>query len=121
GVDQNAIKATQAKLLTFKNIAGTADEVGGAFDRATAAAVDLEAAGIGSAEQSAVQLGKALNDPVKGISALNRVGLTFTENEKAKIKAMQESGDMAGAQSIILAALEAQVGGTAEATANATD
>jgi hypothetical protein len=35
GIDNLAIKATQAKLLTFKNLAATADELGGAFDRAT--------------------------------------------------------------------------------------
>lgn len=121
GVDQNQIKGTQAKLLTFKELAATADEVGGSFDRATIAAVDLAAAGMGSAESNAIQLGKALNDPIKGISALNRVGLTFTEEQQNQIRAMQESGDMAGAQNVILEALETQVGGTAAATANASD
>ena len=38
GVDQNSIKATQAKLLTFGALAKSADEVNGAFDRATKAA-----------------------------------------------------------------------------------
>src|SRR5690606_17472832 len=50
GVDQNAIKATQAKLLTFRDLASSADKLGGNFDRATTAAVDLAAAGFGSAE-----------------------------------------------------------------------
>lgn len=76
GVDQNQIKMTQAKLLTFKELAKTAGEVGGQFDRATSAAVDMAAAGFGSAEQNAVQLGKALNDPVKGITALTSSGIT---------------------------------------------
>jgi phage-related protein len=121
GVDQNAIKATQAKLLTFKEIARTADEAGGAFDRATAAAIDLAAAGFGSAESNAVQLGKALNDPVKGIAALTRSGVTFTEAEKEKIKVLVESGQTLEAQNLILEAIETQVGGTAEATANGSD
>lgn len=121
GVDQNAIKATQAKLLTFKELAETADTVGGAFDRATMAAVDLAAAGFGSAESNAVALGKALNDPIKGITALTRNGITFTEAEKEKIKVLVESGKTLEAQEMILGAIETQVGGTAEATANATD
>ena len=116
-VDADIIKATQAKLLTFKNLALTADEVGGAMDRATLAAIDLAAAGFGEAEQNAVQLGKALQDPVKGITALARSGVTFTEQEKEKIKTLVETGKVLEAQNLILSAIETQVGGTAEATA----
>jgi hypothetical protein len=121
GADVNSIKQTQAKLLTFGELAKTADTVGGAFDRATAAAIDLEAAGFGAAEQQAVALGKALNDPTKGLTALGRSGITFTEAEKEKIAALQESGDLLGAQEILLQAIESQVKGTAAATANTTD
>ena len=121
GVDQNAIKLTQAKLLTFKELAQTADTMGGAFDRATMAAVDMAAAGFGEAESNAVQLGKALNDPIKGITALTRSGITFTEEQKALIKSLVESGNTLEAQDMILQAIETQVGGTAEATANASD
>jgi len=117
GVDDEIIKTTQAKLLTFKELATTADEVGGAMDRATLAALDMAAAGFGEAEQNAVQLGKALQDPIKGITALGRAGVTFTEIEKEKIAALVESGQMLEAQNLILAAIETQVGGTAEATA----
>jgi hypothetical protein len=121
GVDTNSIKATQAKLLTFKEIAVSADEIGGAFDRATMAAIDLAAAGFGSAEGNAVQLGKALNDPIKGLASLSKSGVTFTEIEKARIKTLVESNKVGEAQALILAAIEAQVGDTAFATANATD
>ena len=121
GVDRNAIKATQAKLLTFKELARSADEVGGYFDRATQSAIDLAAAGFGSAESNATQLGKALNDPITGVSALAEAGITFTAAEKEKIRVMQESGNIAGAQEMILSALEQQVGGTAAATANMSD
>ena len=121
GVDRNAIKETIAKLLTFKELAATATEVGGAFDRATMAAIDLGAAGFGEASQNAVQLGKALNDPIKGITALARSGVTFTAQEKEKIKTLVESGKMLEAQDTLLKAIETQVGGTAAATANASD
>jgi hypothetical protein len=121
GVDTNSIKATQAKLLTFKELAATADQLGGNFERTTKAAIDLGAAGFGTAELNAVALGKALNDPIKGISALTRNGITFTESEKERIKVLVESNKVGEAQNMILKAIETQVGGTAEATANATD
>jgi hypothetical protein len=121
GVDDEIIKNTQAKLLTFRELALSADTAGGAFDRATAAAVDMAAAGFGEATNNAVQLGKALNDPIKGVTALTRSGITFTAAEKAKIATMVESGKMLDAQKFVLKAIETQVGGTAKATASATD
>jgi len=120
-VDDESIKLTQAKLFTFKELAATAGTVGGAFDRATTAAYDMAKAGFGSAEMNAVQLGKALNDPIKGITALSRSGITFTEVEKARIKTLVESNKIGEAQSMILEAIETQVGGTAAATATAAD
>jgi hypothetical protein len=121
GVDIDSIKATQAKLLTFKELAKSADVVGGEFDRATKAAIDLAAAGFGSAESNATALGKALQNPIKGITALSRSGVTFTEQEKSKIATLVESNKTFEAQKLILDAIEKQVGGVSEATANASD
>jgi hypothetical protein len=120
GQDDELIKSTQAKLLTFKELAATADTAGGAFDRATMAAFDLAAAGFGSAETNAVQLGKALQDPIKGITALARSGVTFTASQKDQIKTLVESNQMLQAQDVILKAIEQQVGGTAAATVTST-
>jgi hypothetical protein len=121
GIDQNQIKLAQAKLLTFKELAVSADEAGGAFDRATQAAIDMGAAGFGDAATNAVQLGKALNDPIKGVTALAKSGVTFTEQEKDKIKTLVESNKLLEAQDMVLKAIEQQVGGTALATANDSD
>jgi hypothetical protein len=118
GISNLTIKATQAKLLTFKNLAKTANVTGGAFDRANKAALDMAAAGFGSAEGNAVQLGKALEDPIKGVTALAKSGVTFNDVEKEKIKNLTESGKILEAQEIILKAVETQVGGTAAATAD---
>jgi phage-related protein len=120
-VDADVIKATQTKLATFANLTKTVDTAGGAFDRATVAALDLAAAGFGSAETNAVQLGKALEDPIKGITALARSGVTFTEQEKEKIKVLVESGQILEAQNMVLGAIEKQVGGTAAASASSFD
>jgi hypothetical protein len=118
GISNLTIKATQAKLLTFRNLAKSANVVGGAFDRANMAALDMAAAGFGSAEGNAVQLGKALENPIKGIAALAKSGVTFTEQEKEKIKTLVESNKMLEAQDMVLKAIENQVGGTAKATAD---
>jgi hypothetical protein len=80
----------------------------------------MAAAGFGSAEGNAVQLGKALENPIKGIAALAKSGVTFTEQEKEKIKVLVESNKMLEAQEMVLAAIETQVGGTAKATADDT-
>lgn len=120
GIDDDTIALTQAKLLTFKELAKSADTVGGAFDRATMAALDMSAAGFGEAESNAVSLGKALNDPIKGITALGKAGITFTESEKKVIEALVETNKIAKAQDVILKAIESQVGGTAAATATAS-
>jgi hypothetical protein len=121
GIDNLSIKATQTKLMTFAELGKTAGTLGGAFDRATNAALDLAAAGFGSAESNAVQLGKALQNPVKGLASLAKSGVDFTDQEKEKIKTLVESNKMLEAQEIVLAAIEKQVGGTALATANDTD
>jgi hypothetical protein len=120
-VDADVIKATQTKLATFSNLTKTVGKAGGAFDRATKAALDMAAAGFGTAEGNAVQLGKALQDPIKGIAALAKSGVTFTEQEKEKIKTLTESGKLLEAQEIILKSIEGQVGGTAEASASSFD
>lgn len=120
-VSDETIIAAQTMLGTFAEVAGTAGVAGGAMDRATAAAVDLAAAGFGSVESNAVSLGKALQDPAGRLSSLTRQGINFTDQQAEMIAAMQASGDMAGAQAAILAEVERQVGGTGAATATEAD
>lgn len=64
-----------------------------------------------------MQLAKALNDPITNLSALSRSGIQFTEEQKATIKSLVETGQAAKAQSMILKELEKQYGGTAVAAA----
>jgi hypothetical protein len=121
GEDQNAIKLGMAKLMTFSEIAKTADEMNGIFARTTQVSLDLAAAGFGTVKDNATQLGKALQDPIKGLSALTRSGVTFNRAEQDKIRTLVESNRLHEAQDMILQAIEQQVGGTAAATRNATD
>lgn len=119
-VEDDTIKAAQAKLATFGEVSSEVARQEGIFDRATAAAADLAAAGFGEMSGNATQLGKALQDPVKGIAALAKSGVTFTDQQKAQIKALMESGKTLEAQKMVLAAIETQVGGTAAATATSS-
>lgn len=114
GVDDDEIltKVT-ANLLTFGNVAGAV------FDRAQRAVLDISARMKTDLMGSTMMVGKALNDPVKGLAALRRVGIQFTEQQEKQIKAMAEANNMAGAQSIMLRELERQFGGAAEAAGKA--
>jgi hypothetical protein len=69
------------------------------------------------ASASAIRLGKALNDPITGLTALRKVGVGFTAEQEAQIKTLQNSGDIMGAQKVILAELQAQFGGSGAAYA----
>lgn len=121
GIDDEIIKSTQAKLLTFKNLASTADQMGGAFDRATMAAIDMAAAGFGEVTSNATVLGKALENPIQGMQSLRRLGIIFTDDQKKVIASFMETNEVANAQSYILNLLEQRYGGTAAATATASD
>lgn len=121
GVDDEAIQSGANLLLTFKNVRNEVGAGNDIFSQATASAQDLAAAGFGSADSAAKMLGKALNDPIKGMSALGRAGVTFTAAQKEQIAALVETGDVLGAQKIIMAEVQSQVGGAAEATATAGD
>jgi len=120
GVDDELIQKSANLLLTFKQIQNQVGENNNIFDRAVVTAQDLGNV-FGSADGAAIQLGKALSDPVKGITALRRAGINFTEQQKEQIKTLVESGDVLGAQKLILAEIESQVGGTAAATATGFD
>lgn len=96
-------------LLTFTNIHG---EV---YQKALPAVNDIAAAMHESGQSAAVQLGKALNDPIKGMSALQRVGITFSATQKKQITDWQTHGQTAKAQGAIIAEVEKEMGGSAAA------
>jgi hypothetical protein len=111
--EDDAIQSGENLLLTFTNIGSDI------FPRATQAMVDMSQALGQDLSSSAIQLGKALNDPINGVTALQRVGVSFTEQQREQIKAMTEAGDVAGAQALILAELERQFAGSAKSASDA--
>jgi phage-related protein len=117
GQTDDSIVAAEKLLLTFTNIRNVgADKI---FDRATIAAADMAARMGGDASGSAIMLGKALNDPIAGLTTLGRAGVQFSDAQKESIKAMVAAGDTMGAQKLILGELETQFGGSARAAGEA--
>tara|TARA_Y100001938_G_C8095232_1_gene437695 strand:- start:2567 stop:4648 length:2082 start_codon:yes stop_codon:yes gene_type:complete len=110
-----AVMGAQSLLLTFTKVGKDV------FPQATETILNMSSAMGQDLRSTTLQLGKALNDPVKGISALSRVGVQLTEDQKNQIKTFSELGDIAGAQKVILGELETQFGGLARASAQTTD
>jgi hypothetical protein len=103
----------QSLLLTFTSVK---DKI---FNEAQPAIMDLATRMGGDLKGASIQVGKALNDPIQGMTALRRVGVSFSESQKETIKRMQETGNLAGAQKIILNELAVEFGGSAKAAFNA--
>ena len=109
---------TDDQLLGAQNVLATFTNIQGInFSSATQAIADLSQAMGQDLQSSAVQVGKALNDPVQGITALQRVGVSFTEEQKRVVESLVEMGDTSEAQRLILKELERQFGGSAAAAA----
>jgi hypothetical protein len=115
GADDEAIQAGENLLLTFTNIQNRVGKGNDIFDQATKTMVDMSVALGQDSSQSALQLGKALNDPVRGLTALRKVGVSFTKGQEKQIAAMVKAGDVAGAQKVILKELQKEFGGSAKA------
>lgn len=113
GVDEELIINSQNVLATFTNIRNVGKNK--IFDQATKSALDMSVALGTDLQGASIQVGKALNDPIKGVSALSKVGVTFTDSQKKVIKSLVETGDVAGAQKVILAELNKEFGGQAAA------
>ncbi len=110
-VDDDVIASNMGILASFRNVRGQV------FKDATKAALDLSAVMGQDLQSSIVQVGKALNDPATGLTALRRVGVTFSEGQKALIKEAVAVGDVLKAQKIILQELNSEFGGAAAAAA----
>ena len=111
--DEEILKGATAQLLTFTNITGKE------FAKTQKIALDLATRLDGDLKSASIMLGKALNDPVANLSALSRAGIQFSTEQKETIKSLVETNRLADAQTIILAELEKQYGGSAEAAAAA--
>lgn len=113
-VDDEEIQRTANRLLTFTDIKGDM------FKPALQAAIDMGAE-FGDSGAKAIMLGKALQDPAKGATALRRAGVNLNEQQQDQLKTWVENGETIKAQKWILRELNTEFGGTAAAQADAVD
>lgn len=111
--DDDILRKVTTSMLTFDKVSGPI------FDRAQAAAVNLSAKFGKDLQSSSMMVGKALNNPLKGLTALTKIGVSFTDAQKEQVAAMMAAGNTAGAQAIIMAELERQTNGAAKAARDA--
>ena len=109
------VKAGEGMLLTFTQIGKDV------FPQAIAATLDYAQKMGVDAKSAALTLGKALNDPANGLAKLTKSGVTFTDQQKKQITAMQKAGDIAGAQKLMIEELNKEFGGQAAAAAETWD
>jgi hypothetical protein len=103
------VRDAAAALLTFKNVAGDA------FERTLRLSQDLSAVFKTDLRTQTIQLAKAIEDPERNLSQLNRSGISFTNTQIEMVKQMRAMGDVSGATALILGVIEKQVGGAGEA------
>lgn len=112
GIDGDALREMTNVMFTFGNVT---DET---FTRANELALDLSVSMGKDLQSSAVMVGKALNDPIKGLTSLQRVGVSFTAQQTEQIKGFVATNDLASAQKIIMKELGREFDGSAKAQAN---
>jgi hypothetical protein len=112
GIEDDTITNAQAMLLAF-------DQIGkDVFPQALASAADLSVFLGQDLSTSARLLGRALQNPADGVTALGRANVKFSEDQELAIKKMAESGDIAGAQDAILSKVQERLGDVAEMVGN---
>lgn len=111
--EDDAIVAGESMLLTFTNIGKDV------FPQATEAMLNM-AQKFGGIDAASIQLGKALNDPIGGVTALRRVGVMLTDDQEKQIKSFMAVNDIASAQAVILGELDTEFGGLAKAMGQTT-
>ncbi|HEL4148058.1 TPA: phage tail length tape measure family protein [Stenotrophomonas maltophilia] len=107
--DDGEISAAQVRLLSYTNI------VGEQFPAAMQITIDQAERLKISLESSAEVVGKALQTPSKAMESLSKQGFTLDDSQKALIKSLEATGQVAKAQAIILDLLAESYGGAAAA------
>lgn len=108
-IDNKVIQSGENLLLTFTSIRKNA------FEPALKAALDMNTAlggGESGLQGTIIQVGKALQDPIKGLTALRRVGVNFSLEQQKQIKTLIAHNKLYEAQKLILAELTKEFGGS---------
>ena len=114
-IDDDVIIGAQGIMLTFTKISRDV------FPAAIEAAMNMSVMFGQDLQQSVIQLGTALNDPIRGVGRLRRIGISFTDEQKKMIDGFVKANDIIGAQTVILDELEVEIGGVARSIATTTE
>lgn len=109
GISDDTVQSATNLLLTFTKLNGDI------LPQATSLVLDLATAMHEDTQSAALQLGKALNDPIQGVQALRRVGVQLSQQQDDAVRHFMAVGDIASAQKVILGELTKEVGGSAAA------
>lgn len=123
-VDDDVVRQGENMLLTFRDIRNESGKGNDIFNQTSKAALNMSAAFQAAGKSmtlpdAMLQIGKAVNDPVKGMTRLQRIGVTFTKGQLDQVAALTKSGDKLGAQRVIIRELNKEFGGSAAAQAKA--
>jgi hypothetical protein len=110
--EDELVMQSQAVLLTFRQIGSDV------FPQATRAIADMAQFMKMDLQSATLAVGKALNDPIAGVTSLQRMGVKLTESQKAQVKGFVDVNDVASAQKVIINELNMEFGGAAK---NAAD
>ena len=109
--DEKAFQKGFALLTSFKNIGIES------YGRVAETAADLAQINQVDLKSSFLQLAKALSDPTRGLTALSRSGVIFTETQREMILELHKSGQEMEAQAAILKIVEGSYKGAARSAA----
>lgn len=113
---QNVTRYSDETIQTGENLLLTFTKIGkDIFPQATEVMLDMSTALGQDVKASAIQLGKALQDPILGVTALRRVGVNFSSAQRDVIQKLVETGRAGEAQKLILKELQTEFGGSAKA------
>lgn len=110
---KDQIESAQSVLLTFTKLTGDVQE------QALQASADIATKMHMDIQQASVQVGKALQDPIRGIMALRREGVNFSKDQQNVIKHLVDTGQAAKAQQMIIRELNTEFAGSAQAAIDA--
>jgi len=113
---QKVTQFSDEDILSAENLMLTFTQIGkNVFPDAIEAATNMSVAFGQDLGSSVIQLSKALQDPVAGLTALKRVGVSFTDAQKKMIEQLVKAGKVEEAQKLILKELGVEFGGAAKA------
>lgn len=116
-VDDEVVQGGANLLLTFTRVRNEVGKGNDIFNRATGLALDMSVALGTDLKGASLQLGKALNDPIKGVTALTRSGVSFTQAQKDQIEKLVGANKLLAAQKIILKEVATEFEGAARVAA----